>query len=75
MPKLEMLKNVENAIILHKATLWPLLIDPHGIASRWIKNLHAKKMKIIPYPLWVGGMAAARWQSQKGFYALVIVLV
>ena len=32
--------HVENGIILNKATLWPLLIDPHGIATRWIKNLH-----------------------------------
>ena len=36
--------HIENAIILHKATLWPLLIDPHGIGSRWIKNLHSEKI-------------------------------
>ena len=35
--------HIENAIIMKKATLWPLLIDPHGLATGWIKNMYKDK--------------------------------
>jgi len=32
--------STENAIILSKASSWPLMIDPQGQANRWIRNKH-----------------------------------
>lgn len=35
--------SVENAIIVHNARRWPLMIDPQGQANKWIKSLEKER--------------------------------
>nr|XP_024216642.1 dynein heavy chain 7, axonemal-like [Halyomorpha halys] len=39
--------SLENAIILHASQKWPLLIDPHNQANRWIRNMEKENELII----------------------------
>ena len=40
--------SIENAIIIHNARRWPLMIDPQGQANKWIKNMEkANRLGII----------------------------
>ena len=41
--------SIENAIIMHKARRWPLMIDPQGQANKWIRNMEADKLDIIKF--------------------------
>ncbi|XP_076804480.1 dynein axonemal heavy chain 3-like isoform X3 [Clavelina lepadiformis] len=34
--------SVDNAIIVNNASRWPLMIDPQGQASKWVKNMERK---------------------------------
>lgn len=44
--------SVENAIIVARGRRWPLLIDPQGQASKWIKNMHASNLQAcFPVPV------------------------
>eukprot|EP01063_Lacrimia_lanifica_P030849 TRINITY_DN4987_c0_g1_i1.p1 TRINITY_DN4987_c0_g1~~TRINITY_DN4987_c0_g1_i1.p1 ORF type:complete len:2324 (+),score=1039.90 TRINITY_DN4987_c0_g1_i1:991-6972(+) len=35
--------STENAIILHNASRWPLMIDPQGQANAWIKSMEGRE--------------------------------
>jgi dynein heavy chain len=35
--------SLENGIITHRGTRWPLMIDPQEQGNRWIKQLHKKR--------------------------------
>lgn len=35
--------SIENAIITHKTSRWPLYIDPQGQANKWIRKMYAEK--------------------------------
>jgi dynein heavy chain, axonemal len=35
--------SLENAIIISKSRRWPLMIDPQGQASKWIKSMEKQK--------------------------------
>ncbi len=37
--------SIENGIIMSKARRWPLMIDPQGQASKFIKKLGAQKFE------------------------------
>ena len=38
----------ENAVIVTRTRLWPVMIDPQGQANKWIKNMYKEKgLKII----------------------------
>ncbi|GIY22668.1 dynein heavy chain 3, axonemal [Caerostris extrusa] len=39
--------SVENSIIVKFGRRWPLLIDPQGQASKWIKNFEKKNLHVI----------------------------
>ncbi|KAF8787359.1 Dynein heavy chain 3 like protein [Argiope bruennichi] len=39
--------SVENSIIVKFGRRWPLLIDPQGQASKWIKNMEKKDLHVI----------------------------
>lgn len=47
--------SVENGIILHSSTKWPLMIDPQGQANKWIKvmekenNIFVIKLSNVNY--------------------------
>ncbi len=39
---------VQNTIIISLSTRWPLIIDPHGVAKKWIKGVErSNQLKII----------------------------
>jgi dynein heavy chain, axonemal len=39
--------SIENAVIMTQSERWPLLIDPEGQASTWIKNLESNASLVI----------------------------
>ena len=42
--------SIDNALILAKARRWPLMIDPQGQASKWIKNMEKDNdLAVIKY--------------------------
>jgi hypothetical protein len=39
---------IQNALIVSLSTRWPLLIDPHGIARKWVKGVErANQLRIL----------------------------
>ena len=45
--------SVDNGIITTRARRWPLMIDPEGQASRWIKNMERREDREQPKQLFV----------------------
>ncbi|CAB4069325.1 DNAH [Lepeophtheirus salmonis] len=41
--------SVENGLIVKNSNRWPLMIDPQGQASKWIKNMEKENLCIIKY--------------------------
>lgn len=39
---------IQNAVLVSLSTRWPLLIDPHGIARKWVKGVErANQLRIL----------------------------